>query len=42
VTKDAQGNFFNRVVRKVDNTPQMLGMKKEDFKVGTRDYPDCP
>ncbi len=42
VSKDAQGNFFNRVIRKVDNTPQMLGMKKEEFKVGTRDYPDCP
>jgi branched-chain amino acid transport system substrate-binding protein len=42
VTKDAQGNFFNRVIRKVDNTPQMLGMKKEEFKVGTRDHPDCP
>jgi branched-chain amino acid transport system substrate-binding protein len=42
VTKDAQGNFFNRVIKKVDNTPQMLGMKKEDFKVGSRDYPDCP
>jgi branched-chain amino acid transport system substrate-binding protein len=42
VTKDAQGNYFNRVVRKVDGTPQLLGMKKEDFKVGSRDVPDCP
>jgi branched-chain amino acid transport system substrate-binding protein len=42
VTKDAQGNYFNRVVRKVDGTPQMLGIKKEEFKVGSRDVPDCP
>jgi branched-chain amino acid transport system substrate-binding protein len=42
VTKDAQGNYFNKVLRKVDGTPQMLGMKKEDFKIGSRDVPDCP
>jgi len=42
VTKDAQGNYFNKVLRKVDGTPQMLGMKKEEFKIGSRDVPDCP
>ncbi len=42
VVKDAQGNLFNRVLRKVDGIDQMLGMKKEDFKMGTRDEPNCP
>ena len=42
VTKDAQGNLFNKVLRKVDGVEQMLGMKKEDFKIGTRDEPSCP
>ncbi len=42
VSKDAQGGFFNKVVRKVDGVSQTLGMKKEEFKVGTRDEPACP
>jgi branched-chain amino acid transport system substrate-binding protein len=42
VTKDAQGNLFNRVLRKVDGVDQMLGMPKEQFKMGTRDEPNCP
>jgi branched-chain amino acid transport system substrate-binding protein len=42
VAKDAQGGFYNKVVRKIDNIDQMLGMKKEDFKIGSRDVPDCP
>ena len=42
VVKDAQGNLFNRVLRKVDGIDQMLGMKKEDFKMGSRDEPACP
>ena len=42
VTKDAQGNLSNKVHRKVDNVDQMLGMKKEDFQMGTRDVPACP
>lgn len=42
VSKDAQGNLFNKVLRKVDGVEQMLGMKKEDFKLGTRDEPSCP
>jgi len=41
VVKDAQGNLFNKVLKKVDNVNQLLGMKKEDFKVGTRDEPSC-
>ncbi|MDP3082555.1 MAG: ABC transporter substrate-binding protein [Rubrivivax sp.] len=42
VVKDAQGNLFNKVHRKVDNVDQMLGMKKEEFQMGTRDAPACP
>jgi len=42
VVKDAQGNLNTKVARKVDNIDQMLGMKKEDFQMGTRDVPNCP
>jgi branched-chain amino acid transport system substrate-binding protein len=42
VVKDAQGNLSTKVARKVDNVDQTLGMKKEDFKMGTRDEPNCP
>lgn len=42
VVKDAQGNLFNKVLAKVDGIDQMLGMKKEDFKMGSRDEPNCP
>ena len=42
VVKDAQGNLSTKVSRKVDNVDQTLGMKKEDFKMGTRDEPNCP
>ncbi len=42
VVKDAQGNLFNKVLRKIDNVDQTLGIKKEDFKIGTRDIPSCP
>lgn len=42
VVKDAQGNLTTKVARKVDNIDQLLGMKKEDFKMGTRDVPACP
>jgi branched-chain amino acid transport system substrate-binding protein len=42
VVKDAQGNLSTKVARKVDNVDQTLGMKKEDFKLGTRDEPACP
>ena len=42
VTKDAQGNLFNKVQRKVDNVDQMLGIPKDQFKIGTRDEPSCP
>lgn len=42
VVKDAQGNLFNKVLKKVDNVDQMLGLKKEQFQMGTRDVPNCP
>ena len=42
VVKDAQGNLTTKVSKKVDNIDQLLGMKKEDFKMGTRDVPACP
>ncbi|WP_114472333.1 ABC transporter substrate-binding protein [Pseudorhodoferax soli] len=42
VVKDAQGNLTTKVAKKVDNIDQLLGMKKEDFKMGTRDVPNCP
>ncbi|MBL8379521.1 MAG: ABC transporter substrate-binding protein [Burkholderiales bacterium] len=42
VVKDSKGNLFNRVLRKIDGVDQMLGMKREDFKMGSRDEPACP
>jgi branched-chain amino acid transport system substrate-binding protein len=42
VAKDEKGGFYNKVIRKIDNVPQMLGMKKEEFKIGSRDEPNCP
>ena len=42
VVKDAQGNLSTKVSRKVDNVDQTLGIKPEDFKMGSRDVPACP
>lgn len=42
VVKDAQGNLSTKVSRKVDNVDQTLGIKKEDFQMGSRDVPACP
>ena len=42
VVKDAKGELTTKVARKVDNIDQMLGMKKEEFQMGTRDVPNCP
>jgi branched-chain amino acid transport system substrate-binding protein len=42
VVKDRQGNLSNKVLRKVDGIDQMLGMPKEQFKMGSRDEPNCP
>jgi branched-chain amino acid transport system substrate-binding protein len=42
VVKDEKGNLFSRVLRKVDNVEQTLGMKPGEFKIGSRDEPNCP
>jgi branched-chain amino acid transport system substrate-binding protein len=42
VVKGSKGELTTRVLRKVDNVDQMLGMKKEEFQMGTRDVPACP
>jgi len=42
VVKDAQGNLTTKVASKVDNVDQLLGMKKEEFQMGSRDVPACP
>ena len=42
VVKDSKGNLFNKVHSKVDNVDQMLGMKGDEFKIGSRDVPACP
>ncbi len=42
VVKDSKGELTTRVVRKVDNVEQLLGMTREQFKIGTRDEPSCP
>jgi branched-chain amino acid transport system substrate-binding protein len=42
VVKDAQGNLFNKVLRKIDNVSQTLGIPKDQFKIGSRDEPACP
>jgi branched-chain amino acid transport system substrate-binding protein len=42
VVKDDKGNLYNKVLRKIDGVNQLLGMKKEEFKIGSRDEPNCP
>jgi len=42
VVKDAKGNLHNKVLRKVDGVDQLLGIPKDQFKVGSRDEPNCP
>jgi len=42
VVKDAKGDLSTKVVRKVDNVEQLLGIPKDQFKVGSRDEPSCP
>jgi branched-chain amino acid transport system substrate-binding protein len=42
VVKDSKGELTTRVLRKVDNVDQMLGMKREEFQMGSRDVPACP
>jgi branched-chain amino acid transport system substrate-binding protein len=42
VVKDSKGELTTKVVRKVDNVDQLLGMKADEFKIGSRDVPSCP
>jgi branched-chain amino acid transport system substrate-binding protein len=42
VVKDAQGNLYNKVLAKVDNVNQTLGVPPAQFKIGSRDVPNCP
>ncbi len=42
VVKDDKGNFYNKVVKKIDNVSQTLGIPAAEFKIGSRDVPDCP
>jgi branched-chain amino acid transport system substrate-binding protein len=42
VVKDSQGNLYNKVVAKIDNVDQTLGLSKAEFKIGSRDVPTCP
>ncbi|MCW5632972.1 MAG: ABC transporter substrate-binding protein [Rubrivivax sp.] len=42
VVKDGKGELSTRVLRKVDNVEQTLGIPKDQFKIGSRDEPNCP
>jgi branched-chain amino acid transport system substrate-binding protein len=42
VVKDSKGELTTRVLKKVDNVEQTLGMPKDQFKIGSRDEPNCP
>lgn len=42
VVKDPQGNLYNKVLAKVDGVDQTLGLSKAEFKIGSRDVPNCP
>jgi branched-chain amino acid transport system substrate-binding protein len=42
VAKDSKGGLYNKVLKKIDNVDQLLGMKKEEFQIGSRDVPNCP
>ena len=42
VVKDSQGNLTTKVAQKVDNVEQTLGIPAADFKIGSRDEPNCP
>jgi branched-chain amino acid transport system substrate-binding protein len=42
VVKDGKGELTTKVLRKVDNVEQLLGIPKDQFKIGSRDEPNCP
>lgn len=42
VVKDSRGELTTKVISKVDNVEQLLGIPKDQFKIGSRDEPNCP
>jgi branched-chain amino acid transport system substrate-binding protein len=45
VAKAPDGGFYNKVIKRIDNVDQRLGMSKADFDkigLGSRDVPACP
>ena len=42
VVKDSKGELTTKVARKVDNVEQTLGIPPAQFKIGSRDEPNCP
>jgi branched-chain amino acid transport system substrate-binding protein len=42
VVRDDKGNLYQKVVRAIPNVNQTLGQSPADFKIGSRDVPDCP
>jgi len=42
VVKDSKGELTTKVARKVDNVEQTLGIPAAEFKIGSRDEPNCP
>lgn len=42
VVKDSKGDLTTKVISKVDNVEQLLGIPKDQFKIGSRDEPNCP
>ena len=41
VAKASDGGFYNKVIRVVEKVDQRLGLSKDEFKIGSRDVPDC-
>jgi branched-chain amino acid transport system substrate-binding protein len=45
VAKAPNGEFYNKVVKQVDNVTETLGLSEEEFNkmgLGSRDVPNCP
>jgi branched-chain amino acid transport system substrate-binding protein len=45
VVKDANGGFYNKVIKQIPNVTQTLGLSKAEFTkmgLGSRDVPNCP
>jgi branched-chain amino acid transport system substrate-binding protein len=42
VVKQPNGDLTTKVLRRIDNVEQLLGIPKDQFKIGSRDEPNCP